>query len=153
MSTISEPAGASRFNPVSGGYDQFRPRYPQWIFDALAKHLADNGAAQPLWLDIGSGTGIFARQLADKLPATTRIIGVEPSQAMLDKAIAASSDYTIEFVRGTAEQLAADDATVDAISAATAAHWFDRPLFYAESQRVLKPGGFFAIVEYVRDVH
>jgi len=38
-----------------------------------------------------------------------------------------------------------------AVVAATAAHWFRRPAFYAEAQRVLVPDGILAIVEYVRD--
>ena len=110
---------------MSGGYDLYRPRYPQWVLDILIRHLADSTAAHPLahplWLDVGSGTGIFARQLADVLPTSTRIIGIEPSEAMRQQA--------------------------------TAAHWFDRPAFYAEAYRTLKPGGFLAIIEYVRDLH
>jgi hypothetical protein len=38
-----------------------------------------------------------------------------------------------------------------AVIAATAAHWFRRPAFYAEAQRVLVPDGILAIVQYVRD--
>jgi len=38
-----------------------------------------------------------------------------------------------------------------AVVAATAAHWFDRPAFYAEARRILVSGGVIAIVEYVRD--
>lgn len=153
MTTMIEPAGASRFNPVSSGYDLYRPRYPKWVLDALAQYLAEGSAGQSLWLDVGSGTGIFARQLTDALPASTHIIAVEPSEAMRQQAIAASTGYPIQFVSGTAEHLPAKSASVDAISAATAAHWFDRPIFYAEAYRTLKPGGFFAIIEYVRDLH
>jgi len=38
-----------------------------------------------------------------------------------------------------------------AVVAATAAHWFERPAFYAEAHRILVPGGILAIVECVRD--
>src|SRR5262249_10917098 len=36
------------------------------------------------------------------------------------------------------------------VTAATAAHWFDRPRFYAEAARVLAPGGALAIVQNER---
>lgn len=147
-----EPAGAARFNVVSGKYDDIRPRYPAWMLDALAEHLDATGITDPFWLDVGAGTGIFARQLADILPATTKIVGVEPSAAMREQATERAADYAITYVDGTAERLPAVDASTAMVSAATAAHWFDRLAFYAEVRRILMPTGRLAIVEYVRDI-
>jgi SAM-dependent methyltransferase len=40
------------------------------------------------------------------------------------------------------------DASVDLVTVAQAAHWFDRPKFYAEVRRVLRPGGVVALWTY-----
>src|SRR5690606_17125286 len=58
----------------------------------------------------------------------------------------------LRYVEGTAEHLPFDGETARAVVTATAAHWFDRPLFYAECRRVLNPVGVLAIVQYLRDV-
>jgi len=57
----------------------------------------------------------------------------------------------LEFGDGVAEQLPRDGGSTRAVVAATAAHWFERPAFYAEAHRILVPGGILAIVECVRD--
>jgi SAM-dependent methyltransferase len=40
------------------------------------------------------------------------------------------------------------DESVDLVTVAQAAHWFDRPTFYAEVRRVLRPGGVVALWTY-----
>ena len=92
--------------------------------------------------DDGSGTGAFTRQLRPALPGVKRLVGIEPSRAML--AQAAGRDRlgeSIVFVAGTAEAMPIQDKAAGAVVAATAAHWFNRPPFYRETRRVLTPGG------------
>jgi SAM-dependent methyltransferase len=105
----------------------------------------------PPVLDVGSGTGIFTRQLAACLPAAIPVIGVEPSATMREKAEADEDGRLITYLDGGAENLPVAKASARAVTAATAAHWFDRPAFYREASRVLAPGGILAIAEYVRD--
>jgi SAM-dependent methyltransferase len=62
-----------------------------------------------------------------------------------------TGDMDVEFRDGVAEHLPFDAGAARAVVAATAAHWFERPAFYAEAHRILVPGGILAIVEYVRD--
>jgi SAM-dependent methyltransferase len=103
-------------------------------------------------VDVGTGTGIFARQLKAALPDTITIIGIEPSPSMRAQAVAETADDTgLEFRDGVAERLPLIAGSARAVVAATAAPWFDRPAFYTEAHRALVPGGILAIVEYVRD--
>jgi ubiquinone/menaquinone biosynthesis C-methylase UbiE len=104
-------------------------------------------------VDVGSGTGIFTRQLRALLPAVTPIVGIEPAPDMRLTAEAMSSGIPgSSYVDGLAQRLLIPSGQARAVVAATAAHWFDRPLFYEEARRVLPPWGLLAIVEYVRDV-
>ena len=55
-------------------------------------------------------------------------------------------------IQGRSREALASCRLIDAaVVAATAAHWFECPAFYAESHRILLPGGILAIVDYVRD--
>lgn len=61
-----------------------------------------------------------------------------------------ASGYPVRFFVSTAEDLLTSipelkPGTVDLITAATAAHWFKLPGFYAAAAKLLKPGGSIAI--------
>lgn len=147
------PAGfRDRFNTLSGGYARFRPQYPDEMVASLAAHITDVPVSDdaPV-LDVGCGTGIFTRQLAKALPPSMRILGIEPAENMRDAAIGQTSGFNIAFLDGSAESLPVGNGAARAIIAATAAHWFERPIFYAEATRALAQGGILAIIEYVRD--
>ena len=57
----------------------------------------------------------------------------------------------VELLASTAEKIDLSDASVDAVVAAQAAHWFDAPRAAKEIHRVLKPGGKLILVWNVRD--
>jgi ubiquinone/menaquinone biosynthesis C-methylase UbiE len=143
-----------RFAAGASDYDRFRPRYPAALMAVVAGAVM-NAAGEDEeagMLDVGSGSGIFTRQLRSVLPGRIGITGVEPSADMRRQASEACEGQGIVFVEGTAETLPATDAGVVAVTAGTSAHWFDRRAFYADVRRVLRPGGVLAIVEYMRDV-
>lgn len=141
-----------RFEANSDGYARFRPAYPDAMMVRLAQRIAavPAGPVSPV-LDMGSGTGIFTRQLAAHLPDHIPILGVEPAAAMRGVAEEAGGRAGIRYLDGSAENMPATGRSLRAVTAATAAHWFDRPAFYREAARVLVPGGVLAIAEYVRD--
>lgn len=56
------------------------------------------------------------------------------------------------FRQSPAEDLPFESGTVDLITAMTAAHWFDRPRFFKEADRVLKPGGCLALLSSSLDM-
>jgi len=141
-----------RYDPLAGQYSQYRPRYPGQLISHLSAVIAE-APAPDLVVDVGAGTGIFTRQLRTALPDQIKIVGIEPSPSMRAQAVAETADDPggLTFRQGVAEQLPFISEVARAVVAATAAHWFDRPAFYAEARRILVPGGVIAIVEYVRD--
>jgi ubiquinone/menaquinone biosynthesis C-methylase UbiE len=142
-----------RYDRLAEQYSQYRPRYPDRLISHLAAIIIEAEASPAdLVVDVGAGTGIFTRQLRAALPGEIRIIGIEPSVSMRQQAIAETADLAgLVFREGVAEQMPFVEETARAVVAATAAHWFDRPVFYAEARRILVPGGILPIVEYVRD--
>ncbi|GGE34424.1 hypothetical protein GCM10007276_09760 [Agaricicola taiwanensis] len=143
---------AKSFHADAKRYSAFRPNYTGGLLAHLAQALAAAPPTTGPVLDVGSGTGIFTRQLRECLPASISVIGIEPSDAMREKAIdLAGRDTNLTYAAGAAERLPVEATSARAVVAAAAAHWFDRPAFFAEAGRVLRPSGPLAIVEYVRD--
>lgn len=142
----AEAAGrnASRYDGIAACYDRGRPDYPLGVLAALSAEDGD------LIADIGAGTGIFSRQLARAFP-TARIVGVEPGEDMRRTAEAASRALpNLSFTAGDAEALPFADGSLALTTAATAAHWFNRPAFYAQTFRCLRTGGRLAVVQNLR---
>ncbi len=143
-----------RFAEVATAYAALRPDYPE----AFVRHLAALIEAVPAppgapVIDVGSGTGIFTRALSSALGPDVPVIGVEPSDRMRAEAVRATPPAgPIRWARGDAEHLPFTAGSVRCVTAATAAHWFDRAEFYAEAASVLVPSGLLAIAEYLRDV-
>jgi len=142
-----------RFQGSADRYAASRPGYPERLLKALSEAiLQEPPQAGGVVADVGSGTGIFTRQLRAMLPAATPVVGIEPASDMRLKAAAMSAlTHGIAYTDGLAQQLPLAAGSARAVVAATAAHWFDRPTFYAEAHRVLMPSGILAIAEYVRD--
>jgi ubiquinone/menaquinone biosynthesis C-methylase UbiE len=140
---LSSPS-ISPYDGIADCYDQARPDYPPAALAILSVQPGE------LVADVGAGTGIFSRQLAQSLP-DARVVGVEPGTDMRRAAEAASHELpNLSFVAGTAEALPFPDGSLSLVTAATAAHWFDRPLFYGEALRCLRERGHLAIVQNVR---
>ncbi len=133
------------YERIAGDYRQARPRYPERLVAAIAGWLPE-GALEAL--DAGAGTGIGTRALAGVLGPRASILAVEPSPAMRQEAEAAPG---IRWLDGRAEALPAGDASIDLVFSAQALHWFDRPAFWRECGRALKPGGAVAILYNNRD--
>jgi SAM-dependent methyltransferase len=78
------------------------------------------------------------------------VIAVEPQAAMRD-ALSAIASPALEILDGTAEKLPLPDASVDAVCAATAFHWFDHEVAMPEIARVVRDGGGLGLVWNERD--
>ena len=98
-------------------------------------------------MDVGAGTGKLTRQL---VPTGARVIAVEPLDEMRAQLEAAVP--RVEVLAGTAEALPLEDASADAITVASAMHWFDVDQALPEFHRVLRPGGGLASVGNARDL-
>ena len=133
------------YERIAGDYRKARPPYPERLVATIAGWLPEGPVEA---LDVGAGTGIGTRALAGVLGSRASILAVEPSPAMRREAEAAPG---IRWIDGRAEALPARDASVDLVFSAQALHWFDRPAFWRECGRVLKPGGAVAILYNNRD--
>ncbi|XP_032413072.1 putative methyltransferase DDB_G0268948 [Xiphophorus hellerii] len=102
-----------------------------------------------LAVDVGCGPGKGTVLLA---PYFTRVVGTDISQAMVERALAKSNPPNISYRRCPAEETPFASGEVDLVTAMTAAHWFDRPRFLQEVDRVLRPGGCLALLSYTMDM-
>ena len=139
---------ADRFTNRVDDYVRARPGYP----DAVAGMLATSFGLGPSWTiaDVGAGTGISAELL---LGRGASVVAIEPNEAM--RAAASTrlgSQPGFRAIAGSAEATSLDAASVDAVVAAQAFHWFDRAAFRLECRRILKDGGIVALMWNVRRV-
>jgi SAM-dependent methyltransferase len=131
-----------RFSSRVENYIRYRPGYPQAAIELLAARCGLSVAS--VVADIGSGTGILTAQL---LASGARVTGVEPNDGMRAAAEAQlASDERFTSVAGPAEATGLAAGSVDLWIAGQAFHWFDVPKARAEALRVLRDGGFAALL-------
>lgn len=91
-------------------------------------------------LDVGCGTGNLTAKLADEFGAA-RVLGVDPSASMLERARAANADPRLEYVHGRFEDFPETE-RFDLILSNAAIQWMpDHPAVFAKLRRLLAPGG------------
>lgn len=116
------------------------------------QRLVERVAPKPEWeaLDIATGAGHTALLFA---PLVRRVVASDITGEMLAEAakLAAARGLTnVETATAEAGKLPFSDASFDLVTCRLAAHHFtDPPAFVAESFRVLRPGGTFALVDNV----
>jgi SAM-dependent methyltransferase len=136
--------GRGGFETGSDTYERARPGYPEQAVDHLVAVAGLTPASRIL--DLAAGTGKLTRQLHALGPAC---VAVEPSPSMRE--VFARTVPGVPVVGGTAEQVPLAGGTVDAVVVAQAFHWFDPEVALAEVARVLRPGGWLALIWNERD--
>lgn len=92
-------------------------------------------------LDLGCGTGISTRQIAD---GGGVIVGCDVDEQMITEAKKANDG--LEYLVARAENLPFRNTEFDAITAFSAFHWFANEKALSEIKRVMKPNGIFYVV-------
>src|SRR6185436_17975052 len=143
IATAMQPVRDSvrRFDDRVGPYVRARPGYPAEVVAFLEQQGLPRGATLA---DIGSGTGKLS---AVFLAAGHPVIGIEPNDEMRAAAqqqLGGESRFRQQ--PGRAEATGLPDASVDAIVAGQAFHWFEPEATRREWVRILRPGGLVALI-------
>jgi SAM-dependent methyltransferase len=123
------------FGEVADEYDRLR----SGPSDEALDWLLPAGATDVL--EIGAGTGLLTRLLAQRV---LHVTAIEPDDRM--RAVLAHRVEGVVVLAGSAEELPAADGSVDAVLAASAWHWVDEARAVPEVARILRPGGRLSLV-------
>ena len=132
----------ARFSDRVEDYVRYRPGYPPEVLELLRVECGLRPAHAVA--DIASGTGAFTRLL---LESGNRVFAVEPNAAMREAGSRLLQSFAqLTSVVGTAEDTTLPSCSVDFVTAAQAAHWFDRRRARAEFVRIMKPAGWCVLI-------
>ncbi len=132
----------TRFSRRVANYVRFRPGYPPELVELLGRECG-LGTESSI-ADIGSGTGLLSRAFLDAGYAVT---GVEPNREMREASDALLAAYPrFRSVDGRAEATGLPEGSVDLAVAGQAFHWFEVESTRREWMRILRPGGFAALI-------
>jgi SAM-dependent methyltransferase len=142
----SAPRGSGIQRVISSGmfanavaYEQFMGRWSR----LLAPQFLEFAGIPDGWhvLDVGSGTGSLAVEIAAQRPHC-QMVGVEPCEDYVAYAKTRDPNGTVQFKVGNAQQLPFADAEFDASLSLLVFNFIPHPRkALAELQRVTRPGG------------
>ena len=137
-----------RFSNRVENYIKYRPTYPPEMLGVFRSEMGMTN--ESMVADIGSGPGVLTRLFLENGSIT---FGVEPNDAMRSAAETILNGFpNFRSVNGTAEATTLPDSSVDIVTAGQAFHWFKPEPTKSEFRRILKPGGWVALVWNMRQL-
>jgi len=138
----NEYVNIDRFKGFAELYDMNRPKSPTYVATFLTQYL---GYQPQIVVDIGCGTGLSTfiwKDIADT------VIGIEPNEDMLSYAIVKiSNEDNIEFIKAFSDNTTLSHGVADIVTCSQSFHWMEPISTLREVNRILKPGGIFAVYD------
>ncbi len=131
---------AATFGTQAECYASARPQYP----DALIGWISQQAPAVGRVWDVGTGSGQAAIALAETFQ---QVHATDWDSAQIAQA---PPHPRIHYAQAEAHHSGLSPRSVDAITAASALHWFDWKRFWPEVERVARPGALFCAWTYHR---
>jgi SAM-dependent methyltransferase len=141
-STVDLKFGREAFGGDPAGYHAIRPGYPDWVFEMLLERgCLGKGAAT---FEIGAGTGIATRRLVE-LGASPLVI-IEPDSRSADFLGNTIQGNELSIISVPFEDAELPENSFDFGISVTAFHWLKEDVALEKIARVLRPGGWWAMV-------
>jgi ubiquinone/menaquinone biosynthesis C-methylase UbiE len=130
---------------IAAVYDSGRSYSPeilqQWL-DLLSAYVPKDGVARII--DLGCGTGRYSEPLSIHFDAA--VIGIDPSEKMLEEARKKCSRQTVIFKKASGGKLPVEERSTDMVFMSMVFHHLADPEHTAhECHRILRDGGYVCI--------
>src|ERR1700751_2952165 len=147
--TLEETQVRAMFDRIAGLYDRMNTVMTAGLHHQWRRRAADLAQLAPggRALDVATGTGDLALELANRVGPGGEVVGVDFSEKMLELA-RAKGGTRVRFESGNALALDYPDGTFDAATVGFGARNFSAlPRGLSEMSRVVRPGGRVVVLE------
>lgn len=128
------------FTGLAENYSKYRPAYSPFVLDALIGLLSKE-VKDLSFVDVGAGTGIWSRMVAERGVKTS--VAIEPNDDMRKFGMDDSSLFNIEWIKGDGENTNLPSNSADFLTMASSFHWVEFDKGITEFTRVLRDKGVF----------
>jgi SAM-dependent methyltransferase len=142
---VIDPGRRIDWSLTSGDYAAHRPGPPARLYDMLA--LLGVGLRGQRLLDLGTGTGLVAREFARRGCAASGT-DIAPGQIEAARGLAQTEGLAVDFQVAPAEACPHADQSFDVVTASQCWLYFDVERAVAEVRRVLRPGGVLVTTHF-----
>jgi ubiquinone/menaquinone biosynthesis C-methylase UbiE len=129
------------FDGIAEGYDASRPGYPAHVMESIIA-AAGLGPGATI-LEVGCGTGQLTERLARP---GLQLTAIDIGASLIAAARRRITDASVSFQVTSFEDFAAAGASFDLVISSAAFHWIDPEVAFAKSARLLRPGGWLALL-------
>jgi len=140
-SYIDRAFGREAFGLDPAGYDAARPAYPEWVFEVLRDRC---GAGPGAGFEIGPGTGTATRRLLEL--GVEKLVAVEADPRLAAFLRESIPDTRLTVLSSAFEEAVLEEGRFDLGVSATAFHWLEEDAALKKVAKLLRPGGWWAMV-------